>query len=166
MTGSTGATRTAVVTGSTTLWRYVLPELHLPIVAAAVVTLGLAPLLWLEQEASAALIGRALLRLTALTQLYLGWHLLFAGLTPAADTTAAVGLLVWAGFCFGLLYAVQIWLRRYPLGRLSRTLYPWAYCGFYLDDLFSRLLFRFWPTRLNLAQIETQHQPDHRGEMA
>lgn len=156
----------ALVAGSTALWQAFLPELQLPLAAALIVALGLAPLLWLEQGASAALLGRGLVRVLALTQLYLVWHLLFAGLAPAATATAA-WLMAWVGIAFLVLYSIQIWLRRHPQGRLAEALYPWAYCGFYLDETFTRLTFKFWPARLSPIQAQTlvNRNPAQLGEM-
>lgn len=157
----------AAVAGSTALWQYWLPSLHLSATAAVVVAFGLAPLLWLEQGATAALIGRSLVRVLALVQLYLVWHLLFTGLAPASATTS-IALLAWVVTCFSLLYSAQVWLRCNPQGRLAKMLYPWAYCGFYLDETFTRLTFKLWPARLNAAQAQTlvNRHPKHLGEMA
>lgn len=156
----------AIVAGSILIWQQFLP-LHLPVAAALIVALGLASLLWMEQGAAAGLFARGLLRSLALTQLYLVWHLLFAGLAPPA-ATADWFLIAWVGSCFTALYAAQIWLRRYPYGRLARVLYPWAYCGFYLDETFTRLTFKFWPVRLSPTQAQTlvNRQPAQLGEIA
>ena len=90
----------------------------------------------------------------ALTQLYLLWHLLFTGLAPAASSVA-MPLVAWVVLCFCALYGAQVWLRCYPQGQLAKTLYPWAYCGFYLDETFTRLTFRLWPVRLSPMQART-----------
>jgi NAD(P)H-quinone oxidoreductase subunit 5 len=164
---TTFALSAAVVMGSTALWQSLLPSLHLSVAAAAIVALGLAPLMWLEQGTSGALLARGVVRIAALTQLYLLWHVIFAGLAPVAtETTLAMTL--WVMMSFTALYAIQIWLRRHPQGRLAQTLYPWAYCGFYLDETFTRLTFKFWPARLSPIQAQTlaNKKPATLGEAA
>lgn len=156
-----------LVAASVATWQLFLPDLNLPIAVVAIVALGLAPLLWLEQGISAALISRGLVSVLALIQLYLAWHLLFSGLAPSTTTTSGL-LLAWVAVSFSLLYAAQIWLRCFPQGRLAQVLYPWAYCGFYLDETFTRLTFKFWPARLNPMQAQTLVNRHHIriGEMA
>ena len=164
---TTFALSAAVVMGSTALWQVLLPSLHLQVAAAAIVALGLAPLMWLEQGTSGALLARGVVRIAALTQLYLLWHLIFAGLAPAATETT-MAMTIWVMLSFTALYAIQIWLRRHPQGRLAQTLYPWAYCGFYLDETFTRLTFKFWPARLSPIQAQTlaNKKPATLGEAA
>jgi len=144
----------ALVFGSATVWLVIEPALALPPVALLIVALGLAPLLWAEQEATLGLLVRGAMQIIALTQLYLLWHLLFAGLAPAAANPAAPAML-WVLMCFTLLYGAQVWLRCFPKGRFARTFYPWAYCGFYLDESFTRLTFRIWPVKFSPLQAQT-----------
>ncbi len=90
----------------------------------------------------------------ALTQVYLLWHWLFAGLAPS-QAEAAPLMLAWVAACFGFLYGAQAWLRCYPEGRFANALYPWAYAGFYLDELFTRVTFKVWPVTLTSVQAQT-----------
>lgn len=143
-----------LVAGSALAWQWLLPTLTLPPVALAIVALGLAPLFWLEQGIGPGLLMRGFTMVLGLTQLYLLWHLLFTGLAPMA-TIVAPPLIAWVMLCFCALYASQIWLRCYPRGRLARALYPWAYCGFYLDETFTRLTFKLWPVRLSPIHAQT-----------
>ncbi|MEQ9465212.1 MAG: hypothetical protein RJQ10_16235, partial [Haliea sp.] len=78
----------------------------------------------------------------------------FAGRGPAA-TAVAWPLVLWVALSFALFYGTQVWLRCYPRGRFARAFYPWAYCGFYLDEVFTRLTFRVWPVKLNPVQAQT-----------
>lgn len=149
-----------LVVGSATLWRLILPELAVPPVALLIVALGLASLLWLEQGRGPALLLRGTAQVLALTQLYLLWHLLFAGLAPAPAEVASL-LVVWVVLCFCLLYGCQVWLRCKPNGRFARTFYPWAYCGFYLDETFTRLTFKLWPLKLSPTQAQTLANRNH-----
>lgn len=142
-----------VVAGSAALWQLFLPALALPPVALFIVALGLASLLWFEHAGAPALL-RGTVQVAALTQLYLLWHLLFAGLAPA-PAAVAWPLVAWVALSFALLYGAQVWLRCYPQGRFARTFYPWAYCGFYLDETFTRLTFKIWPLKLSPVQAQT-----------
>ena len=138
----------ALVASSAAAWQLFLPGLAVPPLALLIVALGLAPLLWLEQGNAAGLMLRGMVQVLALTQLYLIWHLLFAGLAPAS-AQAPLPLVAWVVLCFGVLYGSQVWLRCYPGGRFARAVYPWAYCGFYLDETFTRLTFSIWPVKLS-----------------
>lgn len=143
----------SVVVGSAALWQFFLPALAVPPVALFIVALGLASLLWFEHAGALALL-RGALQVAALTQLYLLWHLMFAGLAPA-PAAVAWPLVAWVALAFTALYVAQVWLRCYPQGRFARALYPWAYCGFYLDETFTRLTFKVWPLQLNPIQAQT-----------
>jgi NAD(P)H-quinone oxidoreductase subunit 5 len=155
----------ALVAGSAVLWQMLLPGFTVPAVALLIVALGLAPLLWLEQGVRPGLLLRGSALVLGLTQLYFLWHALFAGLAPP-PTAVAKPLALWVLLCFIGLYGVQVWLRRHPRGRLARALYPWAYCGFYLDETFTRLTFKLWPARLSPVQAQTlfNRNPINRGE--
>jgi len=144
----------ALVTASAAVWQWLLPEFAVPAVALLIVALGLAPLLWLEQAGTRGLLHQAVVRVLVLTQLYLLWHALFAGLAPAP---AEVGspLVMWVITCFAALYGTQVWLRCHPQGRFARAFYPWAYCGFYLDETYTRLTFKLWPVKLSPVQAQT-----------
>jgi len=148
------AVSAALVAASAAAWQHFLPGLAVPPVALLIVALGLASLLWQEQGHAPGLLLRGMVQVLALTQLYFTWHLLFAGLVTA-PVPPAWPLVAWVVLCFGALYASQVWLRCYPAGRFARALYPWAYCGFYLDETFTRLTFRIWPVKLTPSQAQT-----------
>lgn len=143
-----------LVTGSAAVWQLFLPSLAVPPVALLIVSLGLASLLWMEQQGSRELLLRGAVQILALTQLYLLWHALFAGLAPAPVAVASP-LVAWVMLSFAALYGTQVWLRCYPDGRFARAFYPWAYCGFYLDETYTRLTFKIWPVKLSPAQAQT-----------
>lgn len=143
-----------LVYGSAAAWQVIEPALSMPPVALLIVTLGLAPLLWVEHGAAPAPLVRGAVQIIALAQLYLLWHLLFAGLAPAADQVSVLAM-AWVLTCFAVLYGVQVWLRCFPQGRFSRSFYPWAYCGFYLDETFTRITFRVWPVKFSPLQAQT-----------
>jgi len=99
---------------------------------------------------------RSLIGLSALgTALaYLLGHVAFAKLLPATQNVplpepwlagaAVAGLIV--------LFLLTAWLRARPDSAFARWLYPRAYGGFLLDELFTRLTFRLWPATLPTTQ--------------
>ena len=131
-----------------------------------ILVLGFASLLLHSALQSVSALVRGLVQVALLTQLYLIWHLVFAAILPAQPTTSIV-LMAWVGFCFAMLYLLQAILSARPDGVLSRRLYPWVYNGFYLDETFTRLTFRFWPARLSALQARTlvNRNPSPTGEM-
>lgn len=147
-----------LVFGSAELWHLFLPKLSVPAAALWIVALGLASLLWVEQGRLWRQWASGLVRVVTLTQLYLFWHWLFSGLAPTA-TAAQPLALVWVLCSFGALYAIQIWLRRYPTGRFARHFYPWAFGGFYLDETVTRLTFKLWPVKFSAVQARTVANP-------
>lgn len=134
----------SVVALSLHAWQLALPQFELSSVATLILGLGFAPLLWTTVRHTL----RGLLTILALTQLYSVWHLLFSAIVAQPDPVITPALAVWVCGLFAMFFAVQAWLSAYPHGRLSQTLYPWVYHGFYLDERFTRLTFRVWPVRL------------------
>jgi NAD(P)H-quinone oxidoreductase subunit 5 len=140
-----------LVFASDYLWQAFLPGFSISSIALFIVALGLAPLLWGNTDGWGQLFMLGLLRVLALTQLYLLWHLGFSAAIPTV-ATPQLALTLWVTGCFATLYGLQIWLLANPRGALSQKLYPWAYAGFYLDEYFTRLTFRVWP-----AGIRSEH---------
>ena len=126
-------------------WERLTSQGALPKVALVAIGLGLAVLLWQENWRG---LWRGMFAVFVLGQLYLGWHMVFGALVGLAPVPAPAWLVSWVVAIFGLLYAIQAWLMAYPTGALSRTLYPWAYAGLYLDERFTKLTFRLWPVSL------------------
>ncbi len=62
---------------------------------------------------------------------------------PASAIFAVASLLV--------LFVTHTWLRQRPASVFSRWLYPRAFAGFHLDELFTRLTFRLWPAKLPVS---------------
>ena len=130
----------ALVAGMSALAGLWAPASTLPPVAIVLLGLGLAPLLMPSPGATL----RNGLAAVGLSGLYLGWHLLFAGLLPGSAAPGPLASL-WVALSFGLLFSLQAWLKSFPQGRLAVWLHPLAFGGFYLDERFTRLGFRFWP---------------------
>ncbi len=155
----------ALVAACAAVWQFAVPDLALPAVGILIVSLGLAPLLWREDEWVAGA-TRGVIAIAVLAQLYIAWHLLFGALVKLPAASAPLPLTIWVGICFAILYLVQIWLLAFPCGMLSKTLYPWAYAGFYLDERFTRLAFRVWPARLPASSLSLSSQNTLSGEKA
>ncbi|SNT15800.1 NAD(P)H-quinone oxidoreductase subunit 5 [Noviherbaspirillum humi] len=149
------------VAASAAAWSLLMPHLHLSAAAVLVAGLGLAPLLWHGMLAGAV-------RLLALAQLYIAWHLVFSVMVGTPAAPASTPVLAWIGACFVLLYLTQAWLQAFPRGRLAARLYPWAYAGFYLDERFTRLTFRLWPARMpaHVVGASALPRPAAQGENA
>lgn len=76
----------------------------------------------------------------ALHEVFLRWMGIEAG---QYDTS--LGLVWLALVAFAALFVVQVQVSSRPDAPFARTLYPWAYSGLYLDELFTRLTLRVWP---------------------
>ncbi|WP_456077565.1 NADH-quinone oxidoreductase subunit L [Kangiella sediminilitoris] len=144
-----------IVFASLILWQFWLDSFYLAKEVIVILTLGLAPLVWYQGFFSTPLFTVGVFRILALTNLYFVWHTLFSAVTPTTVTDSYLQLL-WIVICFGLLYAVQVAIVKYPDGRLLKRIYPWIYYGFYLDETFTRLTFKIWPLKLSPVQAETK----------
>lgn len=120
--------------------------------AGVIAALALAPLVARVElrrglRANAALVGAAAAGLL----LYLGLHAGFGFVLPASAPSAPdAGSLLRLGLVVSLFVAsfgLHTWLAAAPTGPFSRRLYPMVFAGFYLDELFTRLTFAFWPPR-------------------
>ncbi len=129
-----------------------------PWLLAGVFGVAVAPLV--ATPARGRVIAGLALRAGAATALYLGWHVAASALvvrpqgaatTPLAWMIAAVG--------FALLFVVQRVLLAWPTGRLARALQPVLFAGLYLDERFTRLMFRVWPPRLEAAARAAPSRP-------
>ena len=122
-------------------WTWLLPTHELPLVALAILAIGLAP--WCLRR------GQVLqgLSMFVLLAAYLLWHqaaawILDTPLTQAPMLLTGLALLLFVG-----LYLLQALILARPQGALAQRLYPLAFAGFYLDEHFTRLTFRLWPVR-------------------
>lgn len=133
----------AIVGLSALLWHSVSPAAGLSLVALGIVGVGIAPLLWADDVAG---LLRGSLRAVAIAQLYLFWHYTFAQVLPPAPV-ASPFLIAWVAFAFGTFYALQVWITAWPGGALATALHPRVYAGFWLDERYTRAVFRLWPPR-------------------
>jgi NAD(P)H-quinone oxidoreductase subunit 5 len=148
----------ALVWLSQSAWNAVAPGTGLPWAVTLIVGLGLAPLLWGRRDMNVGSVLYGGMTVLFVTQVYLAVHGMFGYLVqPAADTSP--WLFAWAAACLLALYTVQSWIDAFPRGMLSARLHPWAYAGFHLDDYFTRLTFRLWPTRIREKPADTAIVP-------
>lgn len=129
--------------------------LHIDPLAMLILALALAPMLWSSRIHWAG--GAALLVL--LTAGYALLHVLASGVIPDVENRPQ-GLLFAVAAGAALLYWLQAGLFARPAGAWLRRLYPWLHSGFFLDEFFTRLVFRFWPSRRQAATSAV-----HTGEM-
>ena len=81
---------------------------------------------------------------------YLLGHVAFAKLLPETSHVppAGPGRISVAVAGLTVLFLLGAWLRARPDSAFARWLYPRAFGGFQLDELFTRLTFRLWPAKL------------------
>lgn len=115
-------------------------------VMGGILTLALVPLLQPTGQGATGLLkvaGSAFV----LAGIYFGLHAWLASwASPAAQAPGLPGTLLVA-VAFAALFLLQSALATQPRGRLAARLYPAFYGGLFLDEKFSRFVFRVWPLR-------------------
>ncbi len=135
-----------IAAGSAVLWRHALRLPAVPWIATALLTFGLATLLWSPTRRLWPN-WRGLLAVVVGAQLYLGWHWMLTERAGVAALPPSSALAAWALLVFVALYTAQacVLLRRRDAP--ATRLYDWIYAGLYIDERFTRLTFRLWPAR-------------------
>jgi NAD(P)H-quinone oxidoreductase subunit 5 len=127
-------------------------------VMGGILTLALVPLLQSTGQGAIGLlklVGSAFL----LSTLYFGLHAwLTTWASPAAQAPGMAGVVVVA-LAFAALFLLQSALAMKPQGALAARLYPAFYGGLFLDEKFSRWVFRLWPLRANEVPRSVQAAP-------
>ncbi|UPQ87047.1 NADH-quinone oxidoreductase subunit L [Vibrio sinaloensis] len=142
----------AIVIASTAVWHFVIDGFELAPVVVVILAFGFAPLMWPVRSGAMALLS--MMRVALLTQVYLLFHLLFAQAISAEPLDSSMAT-AWVVGVFLLLYLTQglvCLLSHHPL---VARLYNWAYHGFFLDETFTRLTFKYWPARFSPSQAQT-----------
>ena len=94
------------------------------------------------------LAARAMPSAFLLASVYFGLHAwLTTWASPSVQSPGITGAIV-VGIAFAGLFLLQSTLAVKPRGALAAQLYPMFYGGLFLDDMFSRIVFRIWPLRL------------------
>jgi NAD(P)H-quinone oxidoreductase subunit 5 len=123
-------------------------------VMGGILTLALVPLLQSTGQGAAGVMkvaGGAF----ALAVIYFGLHAwLVTWANPTAQTPGPFGA-VFVATAFAALFGLQSALTTRPQGALATRLYPAFYGGLFLDERFSRAVFRLWPLR----PVETRPSP-------
>ncbi|MDW3711155.1 MULTISPECIES: NADH-quinone oxidoreductase subunit L [unclassified Pseudomonas] len=135
------------------LWTWALPGHALPLVALALLAIGLAP--WCLRRGQ---LPYGLAMFTLLLGAYLLWHQAAGWILQQPLAEAPLPLSWLAVLLFLGLYLLQAVILAHPQGAVAQRLYPLAFAGFYLDEHFTRLTFRLWPVR------PPQHLPSPYGE--
>jgi NAD(P)H-quinone oxidoreductase subunit 5 len=127
-------------------------------VMGGILTLALVPLLQSTGQGAVGLFklaGSAFL-LAAIYFVLHAWLTTWA--SPAAQAPGMAGVVVVA-LAFAALFLLQSALAMKPQGALAARLYPAFYGGLFLDEKFSRWVFRLWPLRANEAHQSVQARP-------
>jgi NAD(P)H-quinone oxidoreductase subunit 5 len=82
---------------------------------------------------------------------YFTLHALLSGAAAPADALPRQAWWAWVAVAFAALFMLQAVVTARPQGALATRLYPWFYGGLFLDEHFSRALFRLWPPPRALA---------------
>ena len=143
-----------IVGASSAAWNRILGVPVLPWINGALLSFGVATLLWsagIDRRRRFGSLGMAL----AAAQMYLGWHWLLSVPLHVPQFASPWGLRTWSLLAFLALYYAQAW----SFGRAAarpRSLYDWVHAGFYLDERFTRLTFRLWPPTASNTELETR----------
>jgi NAD(P)H-quinone oxidoreductase subunit 5 len=132
--------------GSAVLWHEAFGLPGVPWIALALLSCGLATLLW-SPNGVAQPVWKRLLALLASVQIYLCWHWVVGERIGVVAMPGSTALAAWSLLVFLALYSLQarVWLRQQHTP--ATRLYDWIYAGLYLDERFTRLTFRLWPAR-------------------
>ncbi len=115
-------------------------------VMGGIVALALTPMLRPAPGGTAvALALRAAVTACALAALWFALHALLHGWVAPADAVPAAPWWALVAVAFAALFVLQCAVTARPQGALATRLYPWFYGGLFLDERFSRAMFRLWP---------------------
>jgi len=155
------------VGASSAAWHRVLDVPTLPWINTALLSFGLATLLWSTGNGRRGRLG-ALGLVIAGAQLYLGWHWLLSQPLHVRAFESPVALQVWAVLIFTALYFTQAWVFHRSPRAMAGELHDWIYAGLYLDERFTRLTFRLWPPTVPTRDSEGRwdHHPEHKRSPA
>lgn len=138
-----------------TSWLFGVDLLQQPalIAMSVVVSLSLVPLL-------AGRVGgpatrwqlRSLMTCFCVAAIYFGMHRWLHGWLSVSELDAnpalqSLPLAAWIVTCFLLLFAAQTAVAVWPAGAFAQGLYARFYSGLFLDEWFTRLTLRVWPSR-------------------
>lgn len=143
---SVGAAALCVALLRSTVTHSPTDERSVPLLAT-VVSLSMVSLFVRKRPGLLATTGLAL-RAGGVVLLYFGLHVAAAQLVPSQVGSSSALAWVLVGLGIVGLFSVKAAVEMRPKGRLARAIYPWLYAGFYLDERFTRLTFRFWPPRI------------------
>lgn len=130
---------------SATRWRVGSPD---DLLSGSMLVLALMPLLTVRRgDGMAALLAHARLA-AAFLLIGIGAHAL-AQLMPAPVLSVAPDALRFglAAALALVLVMTQVLITVQPHGAFASALYPACFAGFYVDEVFTRLTFRWWPPR-------------------
>jgi NAD(P)H-quinone oxidoreductase subunit 5 len=132
-------------------------------VMGAIVALALTPMLQRSPSGTSGWVAlRAAATAFALTCAYFALHWLLQGWVAPVDAVPAAAWWAPVAVAFALLYLLQGAVTARPQGALATRLYPWIYGGLFLDERFSRAIFRLWPPPRPVATAARAALPEVR----
>ena len=141
-----GALATTALAG----WLFGLNREALPAlwVAGGIVALALVPMVQ-ASPSGAGVVGalRAAATAFVLACVYFALHAALQGRVVPEGAMPGAPWWAFVAAAFALLFALQSAVAVRPQGALATTLYPWFYGGLFLDERFSRAMFRLWAPR-------------------
>lgn len=130
---------------SSARWSVASPD---DLLSGSMLALALMPLLTVRlADGAAALLSHARLA-TGLLLLAFAAHALAQVMPITVQPPAADALRLGLAASLALaLVVIQVLITVRPHGAFARALYPACFAGFYVDEVFTRLTFRWWPPR-------------------
>jgi NAD(P)H-quinone oxidoreductase subunit 5 len=117
-------------------------------IAVALLAVALAPIFLRLEGALGARTNLSLVGLAVGVAIcYASWHVAFAAILPPVATVPSTAVIAFALGAFATLFLVQVLVSVHPHHRGTRALQAWAFAGFHLDELFTRVTFLVWPPR-------------------
>ena len=124
-------------------------------IVGTILSLALTSLL-IYRRPGATLPPTVLIGFTAVTAIvYLGLHRLsrhLLSVTSPKPSLPAIGFVI---VSFLGVFTLQAIVQSRPAGSIARRLYPAFYAGLFLDEIFTRITFRIWPSRMPENQART-----------
>jgi NAD(P)H-quinone oxidoreductase subunit 5 len=118
--------------------------------------LSLSPLVLRARSGSTRARLTIALRCSFVTMLYGAGHAAFARIFQFQTSEPSQPAWIFTLAGFALLFVLQLALECRPNGRLTRALQPLLFAGFYLDEYFTRIMFRRWPPRLRYSGLSVK----------
>jgi NAD(P)H-quinone oxidoreductase subunit 5 len=137
-----------VIVGAFYLWSRHDPSIGQLWIVGTILSLALTSLL-IFRRPGATLPPTVLMSFAVLTAIvYLGLHQLSHRLLSVASPKPSLPAIGFVIVSFLAVFTLQAIVQSRPAGSIARRLYPAFYAGLFLDEIFTRMTFRIWPSRM------------------